>query len=67
MDREDFDNIKNLIGSAKKELIKADDLLSAIKTTTELCSIESSLKTIKDFIANADAIISWVNNALSNL
>ena len=58
MDKEDFDNLKELIGSAKTELIKAYALLSALRNTTDLCSIEPGLNTIKDFVENADEIIS---------
>ena len=66
MSQEEYNNLKDLIGSAKNELIKADQILTALNKTTDMGCIQSGLDSVKKFIANADEILQWVNRSFSN-
>lgn len=65
MDKQDRENIIDLICQAKKELEKASDLLSSLNVNPPQGSDKDALNTVHNYISHADEIVSWLKNAVS--
>ena len=55
------DDLKGLLSSAKQELIKAAEYLTALQKSNDLVIIQSGLTTIRKFVKNADDILNRLN------
>ena len=58
MDKQDRENIIDLICQAKKELEKASDLLLSLNVNLPQESEKDALNTVHNYISHADKIVS---------